>query len=476
MTSTGEARAPRRWRRWVLCAAGVLAMGVIAPLGWLGYESYVAEREFQRQLAAIRSQGEPVSVSELDSFYIAPASNNNVTALWRQAGDTIEPTGPNAKSAIQTFLSELGSDAEHFPIFGSPGPLPAVGEPWPQLENAERLLARLKTPLDQIHEATRRGGRARFKLDFNEGLGLPFPHLHQLRTLALLLSLEAHVHAHRDRPARAVQSIHVIFMVARSLEHEPALVSHLVRISCYHSANDVLQKLLPVVIFSDEDLQQLQADLRGVDWSAGLRRALTGERVSGIEIFRDPKNLEKTGIDEERFRQLGPNRWRVTRQQDFALYVDLNEKLISATRSPWPAAINLARLTQDELKSKDGNRLPFYLSNMLLASLDQAFVLSARAQAMGDVTDTAIAIERYRSHHGELPSAWAELVPEFMPHVATGPFDGEPLRYKRTDEHYLLYSLGPDGNDDGGEVGPGDRSDDVTFVGPIRRAIPARKN
>jgi hypothetical protein len=47
-----------------------------------------------------------------------------------------------------------------------------------------------------------------------------------------------------------------------------------------------------------------------------------------------------------------------------------------------------------------------------------------------------------------------------MPQVPTDPFDGRPLRYVVKDDEYLVYSIGTDGVDDGGQ---GDVNPDIVF-------------
>jgi hypothetical protein len=54
-----------------------------------------------------------------------------------------------------------------------------------------------------------------------------------------------------------------------------------------------------------------------------------------------------------------------------------------------------------------------------------------------------------------LPAEISALVPDFLVSVPRDPMDGQPLRYKRQDAgDFLLYSVGLDGNDDGGDPRP----------------------
>jgi hypothetical protein len=66
----------------------------------------------------------------------------------------------------------------------------------------------------------------------------------------------------------------------------------------------------------------------------------------------------------------------------------------------------------------------------------------------------AVAAERYRREHGNWPKTLADLVPAYLPAVPLDPFDGEPLRYRRTGGGAVIYSVGEDGRDDGGDRDP----------------------
>ncbi|MCA1595746.1 MAG: hypothetical protein LC772_04910, partial [Chloroflexi bacterium] len=63
----------------------------------------------------------------------------------------------------------------------------------------------------------------------------------------------------------------------------------------------------------------------------------------------------------------------------------------------------------------------------------------------------SLALRAYRLEHGHYPARLDEMVPEILKRVPTDPFAaGQPLRYHRSDGACILYSVGPDGKDDGG--------------------------
>jgi hypothetical protein len=64
----------------------------------------------------------------------------------------------------------------------------------------------------------------------------------------------------------------------------------------------------------------------------------------------------------------------------------------------------------------------------------------------------ALACERYRLAHGKWPQRLAELVPAFLQEVPTDPYDGQPIRFRRLSDGVVIYSVGPDGRDNGGAL------------------------
>ena len=78
-----------------------------------------------------------------------------------------------------------------------------------------------------------------------------------------------------------------------------------------------------------------------------------------------------------------------------------------------------------------------------------------------------------------MPKSLEELTPGYLTEVPPDPFDGEPLRYARTDEGYVLYSIGEDGEDDGGKEridGPTEEGDIIIWPwGPVCIKRPMRE-
>jgi hypothetical protein len=103
----------------------------------------------------------------------------------------------------------------------------------------------------------------------------------------------------------------------------------------------------------------------------------------------------------------------------------------------------------------------------------------ANAETSRRLLIAALALKRYRPQHGKYPASLNELVPTYLKQIPNDPWDGKPLRYRlKADGDFVLYSVGADGKDDGGDAtysGDGSKTDWVNgrdIVWP-RAATPA---
>jgi len=80
----------------------------------------------------------------------------------------------------------------------------------------------------------------------------------------------------------------------------------------------------------------------------------------------------------------------------------------------------------------------------------------------------ALMVEDYRSQTGGLPPDPTTLDPAALESVGPDPFSGEPLGYRKLGKGYMVYSVGPDGQDNNGHDDPerpwaGEAGTDIVF-------------
>jgi hypothetical protein len=98
--------------------------------------------------------------------------------------------------------------------------------------------------------------------------------------------------------------------------------------------------------------------------------------------------------------------------------------------------------------------------------LHQYREMSAILDSYVAAADCIHAIVRYRSQHGAFPESLDALSKAGLSHPPIDPFSGQPLIYKTHRDGFTLYSVGPNGRDDGGRRSTDDQPDDEIFWPP----------
>src|SRR5262249_35269283 len=90
--------------------------------------------------------------------------------------------------------------------------------------------------------------------------------------------------------------------------------------------------------------------------------------------------------------------------------------------------------------------------SMLLLALEKAGQAGRRTQTVLHCAITMLAAERFRLRQGRWPASLGQLRPAYLQQILPDPYDGQPLRFRRVPDGVLIYSVGPDGVDNGGII------------------------
>jgi hypothetical protein len=85
-----------------------------------------------------------------------------------------------------------------------------------------------------------------------------------------------------------------------------------------------------------------------------------------------------------------------------------------------------------------------------LMQFGSIFAIEDRNRIDRALTRTAIALAIHGAEHGEYPESLDDLVPGVLSNAIVDPVYGGPLAYRRTEDGFIIYSLGFNGVDDGG--------------------------
>jgi hypothetical protein len=116
--------------------------------------------------------------------------------------------------------------------------------------------------------------------------------------------------------------------------------------------------------------------------------------------------------------------------------------------------INPSKMKQVDHAIETMRATPYtVLSKDLLSVMTTVTKRAAASQAYLDEAVVACALDRYRLVHGEFPENLDAITPQFIAKLPPDVVNGEPLHYHRTaDGQYVLYSVGWNETDDGGQV------------------------
>ncbi len=469
----GRFSMSRGWKIFFAAVIGVVALffGVRA---WVfhGYNVKVREElrllaeeggaETPADLVARRRALRPRRILPLDAFTFEEPRNR-----------------PGAVKFIDPAVSEedkIGSAYEK--VWSWRGLTGYVGDPRTLLSRERNWNENWLPYLEKISEANadalanvRRETDARdgaFDVDWSAGFQAQLPHLSRIRTAARLLVIDAVVRARKGDSAAALDDVRTALRLRRLIDDEPALISQLVSYATDSISLAGLHAALEEGQPDRAGCEAVLAELEEREEANRLTRTFLGETAMGLHLFeavrRDPSLAQDiTGSQQPRstaqrtaLRVLSLG-W--VAPADTLNYLTVMRKLRETSRmerplkGPSPTASLPARSA--------GNLPTCVLTQMLVPALGSALTQQARSDARVRMARMAVALALYRADHGDYPETLDAFVPEYAKQIERDPIDGEPIRYVKTSQGYVLYSIDIDNRDDLGAPG----LDNIWLVG-----------
>ncbi|MFM8360968.1 MAG: hypothetical protein ACKOET_20640, partial [Verrucomicrobiota bacterium] len=316
-------------------------------------------------------------------------------------------------------------------------------------------------PMAEICTALARP-QSQFEVHYQEGFSALLPHLARLKGIQSHLRLRMVARLAAGQTNLAASDLRCAFRLSRALATEPLLISQLVRFAQATTALASLQAGVHAHAWSDADLAWVQHEIRSWDFLAGARLAFEGERAgvnTTLDAMTGQPELAETLFDPTTS-PVGPLGKRLSRgfirQNQIAINRHHTAVLqeLRATDATGDLRALLARLDslQDRTLAEASGFSPYRVFvRLLIPATRNAVEKAARAQALATLGDLACALERHRLAHGSHPASLQKLDPRFLAGPARDPLTGQPPAYERlADDSYRLWSVGPDGRDDGG--------------------------
>ena len=322
---------------------------------------------------------------------------------------------------------------------------------------ASFILDNLKTCETTLAELQSAGARpsCRFNIPYEvydtpQALSALLEHFVLIKGLDRFLTLHAEAEMVLGRTDQALKDLQVMFRMDDGLKDEPLLISQLVRLAGAAIILESVGQGLAEHRWSEAQLQVLQDRLQKTDLIASTVQALYGERDLCSNRKFDQGYISPPGWN--RLEQLNLNR---AFNQTVLPRIDLAGREISPS---FNHSMDLVFHQSYEGKGFSAFLHHNIMASMMLPGFSGVGEKVALAQSGVDLAMLACALERYRLAQGQYPEELAALVPRFVAVLPHDIINGQPLKYRRTEDgRFVLYSVGWNEKDDGGVVATKDK-------------------
>jgi hypothetical protein len=449
MTNSIQEKPRKRARFWRLMIAGctVVALALVA----FGVSVFISAHSNQKRLDAILARLDSTDpnwrLHDLDKDMIPLADGRNSALVVQRILNT-RPPGAWPSIAVENAIDSQGVTVRLPP----PEAAKLLKDDLARSPETIALVRRLAS-LPQGYR----------KIDWPpDGVSGLLPAMQQTRELARLGYYDASLRANEKDFDGALESCRAILCVGRANEPCCTLIQLLVRIAIDSVCIGQVERVLALGEPSEASLEATQKLLEDELAQPLFRQSLRGERALSYWLMETTYKghpgqviLMNIGAAWTAKTDLA-NKITLILQSPFGGSLEANEALCleSLTElmevSKKPEAEQDAAFDKVDALSKDWRQPSLF--RMMLPSLLKVREAYQRSQARMRSAVAAIAAERYRRKHGAWPARLEQLAPAELKEIPVDPFDLKPLRMRRVDDGLIIYSIGADKVDDGGQV------------------------
>jgi len=469
--------------RWKILAGLAVVAGITLLAAVVHH--FQLKTAVERYKAELRAKGEPMELAQVIPPPVPPEQNS--AALFLKAvslfntNDILIDNPPPAMHGVAYGKAMVGWEQ---PEIRSP-------EGTNSWEEVKAALNRSSEAFNLLFRITN-SAQFDFNLDYDQHFEMRLAHLSPEKKTAQKLSANALLALHSGDTGLAATNIRTMLRLVNGTQDERTAISQLVRIAIAQIAAAATWELLQAPDLSDEQLADLQTEWNRLEFVRAAENFFPVEREgceanlaewrSSNSKLRHYLDLAKQvhavvmGDDEESPEDSIWKKAKTKAQiflwrywwsyQDELRYLKGCEALMSTTRTAEAnGSFQTALTTQSAALDQLGiSGLNNSFDSLFSGKTDFHSMLSESIVTLGGVirkvmrvevtkqtVTTAIALKRYQLKHRSYPHDLNALVPEFVSAVPLDPVDGQPLRYRpNADGTYLLYSVGANGADDGG--------------------------
>ncbi len=340
-------------------------------------------------------------------------------------------------------------------------------------EQAQEILQSMETmqPVwDELRSAMKRPYcRYPVKYDNEPIYAIRQPHRNVIMNLTSFLRISAICHLESGQTDSAMADLELGFHLCNSLKTDPWKTSYTVRWASDRYLTQAIWEGASRHLWSAAQLERLQKLRIPNNEIVEASRVLMCHRAWCIPLVdEDRKEYQRSRFDWEQWKlnlensgalpyvlyyQWGPAGWYDFEKLHLSQCYDEFVPRVFDLANGRMSTNELARITG--LWNSPSIFHPYWHHKVKVSeclwtiySLAKPAVLE---QTTVDLAYLGCALERYFLDRKEYPAGLGDLMPQYIEKVPHDMLTGEPYRYRRIDkEHFVLYSIGFNGKDDGG--------------------------
>lgn len=281
-----------------------------------------------------------------------------------------------------------------------------------------------------------------------------FPYYSRFRAMARLLELSGQVKAQKGDWSGAMDSYLDAVQLGEEAPHGSVLIGELVGVAAQAIGRRMMWDSVEHlnVAQSRATAARLESIMeKHFEFAKTLEEEKWFGQSALLELFRDPKasstlfNTGNGGAD--------PNAESVANAKTAFIFLVYNKRWImhnytnymdrSIERARQPYALHLSAVPMPNDP----------INNMMLPAFSTAQLKDVTNRTQNGLLLVMLALHAFQAEHGHYPAALTELAPAYLKRLPADPFGTQgTFQYHVRGKSYTLYSIGPDGKDDGGKV------------------------
>jgi len=341
-----------------------------------------------------------------------------------------------------------------------------------EVENAADWLRRSDASAPEFSLVREAFERSQIRLtgDYHRPFEMPIINFVGIRILAQAAAQRAQCCLVLGRSEQAFQELSLIFDMRRLSAAKPTLlVSAMIDVAICGLYVEAIADGFRLQAWREPELIALQKQLQNINLPPRVADAFRSERAAVCQTFQvvSAKDWVESydfagGLKKDLWKRLtdpvylllkvAPRGWIY---QNLVTVAKLEAATIESlsTRTQLIDPSKSASAYHEVEKAIDRSNPFNILARIAIPNFGRAIQTTAQNQTKANQALIVCGLERYRLAHGNYPEALDALVPLFVEKLPPDIIGGQPLKYRRTaDGKFLLYSIGWNEKDDGGQV------------------------